>query len=272
MKDKRRLKFRYLEDKMGTYSYRKQRNASIIAFSPAFKEAVKAVRSALGIPLKGFTREAANKWYKKHHEANTPARLRPLPNYYWHFPSQFVELLHSFGYSSEPSRVNFYRDVPLDRYAMELVHRFDLPEDVVNEVKASILLTRYGSLSSHSMTQFVLIPVNEGEEGIKYMALIAGIDTATTQKDWLAIWESVKAILRLSGMSSPPHKRPMDNLLLRDITFWQEIQEGRTAREVVDRWTKKHPEGAILSEDTVRKAVSRVDRIMHPSAKVAAAG
>ncbi len=210
---------------MSIQPYLKQRNASIIAFSPSFKEAVKVVRSVLRIPIEGFGREEANEWYKKHHTANTRERRRPLPRYYWHFPREFVEMLHSFRYSTEPSRVNFYGDVPLDRYAMELMHRFDLPEDLVDEVKAYILLAKYHSLSTGPALQLILVPVNEGQEGTKYIALIAGIDAATTQKDWLEVWENVKAILRLSGISDLPHKRPIDNLLLRDLTFWKEIRK-----------------------------------------------
>lgn len=248
---------------MGTYSYRKRRNASVIAFSPAFREAVKVARSELGIPTGGFDREEANAWYKKHHETNTRERLKPMPRYYWHFPEEFVELIDSFAYSSEPSRVNFYRDVPLDRYAMELIQRFDLPEDLVDEVKAYVLVADYGSLGTGPALQLILVPVNEGEEGTKYVALVAGIDAATSQKDWLDTWQSLKAILRLSGISELPRKRPTDNLLLRDLTFWKETKEGRTAREVVSKWIEKHPEDEKIGEDTVRKAVERIDKIMH---------
>lgn len=248
---------------MSTYSYLKRRNASVIAFSPTFKEAVKAVRSALGIPLGGFSREEANKWYKKHHAANSRERPTPMPRYYWHFPKEFVELVHRLSYSSEPSRVNFYRDVPVDRYAMELIHRFDLPEDLVDEVKECVLLADCSSLSTGPTLQLILVPVNEGEEGTKYIALIGGIDAATTQKDWLDTWENIKAILHLSGISEIPRRRPIDNLLLRDLRFWEGIREGKTAKKVVDEWIEKHSEDANLGEDTVRRAVERIDKIMH---------
>lgn len=248
---------------MGMHSYLKRRNASVIAFSPAFTEAVKVVRSELGIPTGGFCRDEANEWYRKHHQANTAEALRPMPCYYWHFPEEFVKLLDSFSYSNEPSRVNFYRDVPLDRCAMELIHRFDLPEDLVDEIKAYILLADYGSLGTGPALQLILVPVNEAEEGTKYVALVAGIDAATSQKDWLDTWQSIKAILRLSGIHELAHKRPIDNLLLRDLTFWKETKQGRTTREVLNKWIEKHREDENIGEDTVRKAVKRVDRIMH---------
>jgi len=263
MKNKRHLNFHHSEDKMGMHSYHKRRNASVIAFSPDFREAVKVLRSELGIPTGGFDRERANAWYKKHHAANTRERLRPRPRYYWYFPKEIVEFLDSFSYHSEPSRVNLYPDVPLDRYAMELIRRFDLPEDLVDEVKAYVLLADYGSLGTGSAVQLILVPVNEGEEGTKYVALVAGIDAATSQKDWLDTWQSVKAILRLSGINELPRKRPTDNLLLRDLTFWEEIKEGRTARETIDKWIEKHPEDVNIGEDAVRKAAGRIDKIMH---------
>lgn len=145
--------------------------------------------------------------------------------------------------------MNLYPDVPLDRYAMELIRRFDLPEDLANEVKACVLLADYGSLATGSAVQLILVPVNEGEEGTKYVALVAGIDAATSQKDWLDTWRSIKATLRLSGINELPRKRPADNLLLRDLTFWEEIKEGRTARETIDKWIEKHPEDVNIGED-----------------------
>ncbi len=247
---------------MGTHSFIKRRNASIIAFGSAFKRSVKRARSTLGIPVEGFSREEANKWYEKHHTENSREPLRPMPHYYWHFPKEFVELLDSLSYSSEPSRVNFYKDVPLDGCAMDLIHEFDLPEDLVVEVKRTILLKHSSTLGIGPAIQLIRVPVNEGVEGNKYMALIAGIDIATTKKDWLEIWEKIKVIQRLSGMVDIPYKRPVEKLMIQDLTFWKEIKEGKTAREVIDRWIEKHPEDANLGEDTVRKAFERIDKIM----------
>jgi len=248
---------------MGVHSYKKRRNASVIAFSPTFIEAVNAVRSALGIPIEGFRGgEEASEWYSRHLQTSTREHLKPMPRYYWHFPKEFIEVLESLSYPREPSRVNFYQDVALDQFAMDLIHRFNLPEELVDEVKANILLRHHGSLGIGPTLQLILVPVNEGEEGIKYMALVAGIDAATTQKNWLEVWESVKAILRLSGIGSMPYRRPIDKLLLRDLTFWKEIRGGKTARETVDKWIEKHPEDCEFDEDIVRKAVQRMDKIM----------
>jgi len=186
-----------------------------------------------------------------------------LPRYYWHFPKEFVELVESFAYSNEPSRVNYYPNVPLDRHAMDLIRKFDLPEEVVDQVKAYILGVR-GSLGVGSAFQPIVIPVNNGKEWIKYTVLVAGIDETTTQKDWLEMWGRVEAILRMSGMGKIPHRRPSGKLFLRDLGFWKQIKVGKTAREVADDWTERRPEDKALGEDTVRKAADRIDKIMRP--------
>lgn len=264
MKKRAILNFHCEVSKMGTHSYRKHRNASVIAFSPSFNEAIRRMRSDLGIPPEGFTtNQEMDDWYKKHCEENTRAQYRPMPPYYWHFPKEFVELLESFSYSDEPSRVNYYPDVPLDRCAMELIRRFDLPEEVVDQVKGNILGAR-GSLGVGPTLQLILVPVNEGEEGAKYIALVAGIDEATTQKDWLRVWKDVELILGLSGVSKAPYKRPVDRLLLRDLSFWKEIKAGKTAGEALNKWVETHPDDSSIGEDSVRKAVERVDKIMRP--------
>ena len=250
---------------MEAHSHKRRRNASVIAFSPSFNEAVRRMRSDLGIPGEGFsTSQESNDWYRRHHEENTKERYRPMPRYYWHFPKEFVDLVESFSYSNEPSRVNYHPDVPLDRCAMELVRRFDLPEEVVDQVKGYILGAK-GSLGIGPALQLILIPVNEGEEGTKYMALVAGIDDATTEKDWLKVWQDMEQILRLSGICKVPARRPVDTLLLRDLSFWKHTKAGKPAREVLDDWIRRHPEDDNLGEDTIRKAVQRIEKIMRPN-------
>ena len=265
MKKSNSLKFRCEVNKMRTRSYLKRRNASVISLSPDFNGTVRRVRSDLGIPAEGFgTHQEMDDWYKRHHAESTEEPYRPSPDYYWHFPQEFVELVESFSYSDEPSRVNYYPRVPLDRCAMDLTRKFDLPEEVVDQVKAYILGTT-GPLGIGPALQLILIPVNESGEGIKYVALVAGIDEATTRKDWLEVWRSIEVILRLSGVSRASHRRPLDNLLLRDLSFWEKVKAGKTAKEVLDDWTKRHPEDEHLGEDTVRKAVSRIDKVMQPN-------
>ena len=113
--------------------------------------------------MRGFcSRAQADKWYKTHHKANTNELLRPLSRYYWHLPNEFVDLLESFSFTNRPSRVNYYPNVPLDRYAMNLVHQFDLPEELVDEVKSYILIRGYGTLGVGSKLQVILVPVGEG--------------------------------------------------------------------------------------------------------------
>ncbi|MFQ6121967.1 MAG: hypothetical protein ACE5LA_02780 [Dehalococcoidales bacterium] len=159
--------------------------------------------------------------------------------------------------------MNYYSEVPLDHYAMGLIRKFDLPEEVVAQVKAYILGAR-GSLGVGPALQLILLPVDEDEDGTKYIALVAGIDEATTRKDWLEVWIRAEVILRLSGMSKAPHKRPLDNVFLRDLSFWEQIKAGKTAKEVLDDWTQRYPKDEHLGEDTLRKAVDRIDEIMRP--------
>lgn len=249
---------------MATHSHEKRRKASVISYSASFNEAVKAVRSELGIPVEGFSAGGEREdWYKRHLAGNIRKPHRPMPDYYWHFPREFVELLHSFSYSAEPSRVNYYPDVPLDRCAMDLIRKFDLPEEVLDKVKGYIL-GEAGPLGIGPVLQLILIPVDEGGEGNKLVAIIAGIDEASTQKDWLEVWSNIQDFLLLSGVHKMPSRRPLDSLLLRDLSFWEQIKAGKTAREVVEDWVKTHPEDENLGEDTVRKAVDRIEIIMRP--------
>jgi len=250
---------------MRAHSYKKRRNASVISQSQDFNKAVRAIRSDLGIPDGGFNaRKERDEWYKRHHVDNTEELYRPMPHYYWHFPKEFVELIHSFTYSNEPSRVNYYSDVPLDRCAMELVRKFELPEDVVDQVKACILSDK-SPLVIGPPLQPIVVPLNEGEEGIKYVVLVSGIDESSTQNDWLEVWSRVEVILHMSGIGKAPHRRPLDDRLLRDLIFWKQIKAGKTAREVADEWSEEHPEDEkCVVEDTIRKAVIKIDEIMRP--------
>ncbi len=262
MKKKANLKFHKEVSGMRIHSYEKRRNASVITLSPSFKEAVKMLRSELGIPAEGFrTAHEMAEWYKRHHAENTQEPYKPMPHYYWHFPKEFVEMLDSFSYSAQPSRTNYYPDVPLDRSAMDLIRRFDLPEDVLDNVK-SFILGAQGPLGISSALQLILVPVDEDEEGTKYVALVAGIDESATKKDWLEVWNSIETILHLSAATKAPYKRPIDKVLLRDLYFWEQVKGGKTAREVTDDWTELHPEDKTLVEDTVRKGVDRIDKIM----------
>jgi len=207
------------------------------------------------------TGQEREEWYKRHHAENTKEPYRPLPRYYWYFPKEFVELVESFAYSSESSKVNYYPDVPLDCRAMDLIRKFDLPEEVVDQAKAHILGEK-GAFSVGSALQPILIPI---DKGAKYMVLVAGMDESSTQKDWLEVWKNIEIVLRLSGMGKTPHKRPIDSLLLRDLSFWKRIKEGKTASEVADDWIEKHPdEEGYPVEDMIRKAVDRVEKIMRP--------
>lgn len=250
---------------MEANSYKKRMNASVIVFSLSFKEAVRRMRSDLGIPADGFsTSQESNAWYRRHHGKNTRECYRPMPHYYWHFPKEFVDLVESFSYSNEPSRVNYYPDVPLDRCAMQLVHRFDLPEEVVDQVKGYILGSE-GPLAIGPPLQLILIPVNEGEEGTKYVALVSGIDDDTTMNDWLGVWRDAQVVLRFLGISKITGRRPVDTLLLRDLGFWKHKKAGKSAREVLDDWIERHPEDQNMGEDTMRKAVQRIDKIMRPN-------
>jgi hypothetical protein len=248
---------------MSTHSYKKRRNALVISFSPQFNEAVRAIRSELGLPSEGFdSSNEREKWYRIHHIEHAREPYKPMPIYYWYFPKEFVELIESFAYSDEVNKVNYYPKVPLDRRAMELIGRFDLPEELVNQVKAYILGEK-GILSIEAALQPILIPLNIGAN---YLVMVGGLDASTTKKDWIDVWGKIEIVLRLSGISKTPHKRPIDSLLLRDLSFWKQTKEGKTAQEVADDWIDKHPdEECIPVEDMIRKAVERVEKIMRPN-------
>ena len=56
-----------------------------------------------------------------------------------------------------------------------------------------------------------------------------------------------------------------DKLKLK-VTDWRasKYESDYPAKEILDDWVKRHPEDEHLGEDTVRKAVDRIDRIMQP--------
>lgn len=246
---------------MSTPSYKKRRKASVIALSPQFNEAIRTIRSDLGLPSKGLdSLEKRGEWYMAHYKEHATMPYEPLPRYYWHFPKEFVELIKSFGYSPEASKVNYYPDVPLDRHAMELIRKFGLPEDVIDQVKAYVLGEK-GSLSVSSGLQPMLIAL---EKGTEYLVLVGGLDASSTKKDWIDVWAKIENVLRLSGTRRIPNKRTMDSLFLRDLHFWKQIKEGKPAHKVADDWIEEHPtDKGYPVEDMIRKAVKRIDEVMN---------
>ena len=149
---------------MTTSSYKKRRNISIIQFSPQFKKAVKDIRFEFGLPSEGFdSNEERYEWYKNHHKQNTNILYKPLPRYYWYFPKEFVDLIESFAFSTESSKVNYYADVPLDKRAMELIRKFSLPLEYVDHIKAYIL-GEESAVSVGPALQPILIPVEQRNE------------------------------------------------------------------------------------------------------------
>jgi hypothetical protein len=257
-------------------SYKKRRRADLCAFSPEFKKRVKAVRSELGIPPdgfpmekilnpkepKGFYPEEARVWYKNHIQQTIGKQSKDLPHYYWHFPKELAELTENFAYSRQPCKAGFHSEVPLDRRAMDLAHEFGLPEDVVNGIKRRILVEESGSLGSSSTLQLILLPINEQEDGIKYVALVAGIDGATTQKDWLDVWRQIRMIMRMSGVETTSTKREEEKILLRDLSWWDWSKHNLTLKQIADKWEDRV--GKAYAEDTIGAAIHRIDEIMRP--------
>ena len=145
------------------------------------------------------------------------------------------------------------------------MHEFDLPEDVVNEVKRRILVEESGSFALSSALQLIFIPINEQEEGIKFLALVAGIDGDTTQKDWLDIWRQVRRLMQMYDVKTSPTKREEEKILLRDLTWWKWSRQGLSFRQVADKWEER--EGKAYAEDTIGAAIHRIDEIMRPISK-----
>lgn len=257
-------------------SHKMRRRADLCAFSPAFKERAKTVRVELGIPQDGFLMEKpvnpeepkgfypkeAVEWYEGHVEQAIGKRSKDLPHYYWHFPKELAELVENFAYSSQPCRAGFYPEVPLDRRAMDLAHEFGLPEDVSNEIKRRILVEENTGFGVSSPLQLIFIPVNEQEEGIRFVALIADIDGDTTRKDWLDVWEKVRRLMRTNDVESSSTKREEEKILLRDLTWWEWSQKGLNPKQVADKWEER--EGKAYAEDTIRAAIQRMEEKMRP--------
>jgi len=257
-------------------SYKRRRRADLCAFSPVFKERVKVVRSQLGIPQDGFPKEVslypeeakgfypkeAIRWYENHVQQTTGKQSKDLPHYYWHFPKELAELIENFAYSRQPCKAGFHPEVPLDRRAMDLAHEFGLPEDVVNEIKRRILVEESGSFGSSSTLQLILIHMDEQEDGVKFLALVAGIDGATTQKDWLHVWRQIRMLMRMSGVETASTKREEEKILLRDLSWWECSKRGLTAKQIADKWEER--EGKAYAEDTIGAAIQRIDEIMRP--------
>lgn len=250
-------------------SHKKRRRAQLCALGPVFEERVKAVRSELGIPEQGFPKrgigfpEEAMRWYEEHIKRTTGRQHKDLPHYYWHFPKELAELIEDFGFSGHPCRAGFHPEVLLDYCAMHLVHEFGLPEEVVNEVKKRILVEESGGLGLSSPIQLILIPIDEQDEGVKFLALIAGIDGATTQKDWSDAWRQIRVRMQMCGIETASTKREGEKILLRDLAWWKWHMEGLSAREIADKWEQKH-EGEAYGEDTIRAAIERIHKIMRP--------
>lgn len=273
---------------MATPSYQKRKRAGLCAFSPEFKKRVKDVRSKLGIPQGGFPKEVrtvlgppqegfpkelsfypeeARRWYVAHIQKATGKRPedlpRNLPRHYWYFPREFAELIEDFAYSTQPCRPGFHSEVPLDRYAMDLVQEFDLPEEVVNEVKHHILVEESSGFGVPPMLQPIIISL-EGQGGVILLALIAGIDESTTKKEWLDMWQEIKRQMQWKGIKMVPTKREEEKIEIRDLTWWTWSRQGLSAQQIASTWAEKHPEDRIYGEDTVRAAVKRIEEIMRP--------
>lgn len=256
-------------------SCKKRRRTGFIAFSPAFKERIKQIRSELGIPSDGFPTakllnseepggfypKQAIKWYENQVEKATGKRSKDLPHYYRYFPEELAKLVEDLAYSSRPCRTGFHPDVTLDRLAMDLVREFGLPEDSVNEVKRRILVEENAGFTVSSPLQLIFIPVNEQEEGTKFVALIAGIDSDTTRKDWLDMWEQVRRLMSMNDVEMSTTKREEEKILLRDLTWW-EWSKHLTPKQIADKWEAK--EGKAYGEDTIRAPIHRIDETMRP--------
>jgi len=270
-------------------SYKKRKRAEVCAFSPHFKERVKEIRAKLGIPQGGVPKEArvvlgppekgfpkelnfypleATKWYTEHIQKETgkkPEDLpRNLPRYYWYFPREIAELIEDFTWSQQPCRPGFYPDVPLDRCAMDLVQEFGLPEDAVNEVKHHILVEEGSGFTVSPKMEQIVIPM-DGRDGLYFCVLIAGVDGSTTKKEWLELWEVIQGEMNTyrDKVLRAPTKREAEENETRDLTWWKWSQQGLSADQIANRWSKKHPEAAY-GKDTVSAAINKIKQKMRP--------
>ncbi len=278
---------------MKELSSHKRRRRDVCTFGPEFEERLKAIRLKLGIPQGGFPKEvctvlgppekgfpkkesfypqeATTRWYTEHVQQTTGKRREDLPrnppSYYWYFPREIAELINDFAYSTQPCRPGFHPEVPLDRYAMDLVREFGLPEDVVNNVKRRILVQEAGSLGRHRMLQPIPIAM-EGRDGPYFCVLISGVDGSTAKKDWEDIWEQLKSQMKQKGWKIAPPKRDEEKIEVRDLTWWGWSQEDMSAGQILDKWSEKHPEDKrTCHEDAVRAAIKRIEEIMRPIAQ-----
>jgi hypothetical protein len=259
--------------------------AGFCAFSPEFKERVKEIRSKLGIPQGGFPKEvhtvlgppekgfpkeesfypkeAIRRWYVEHVQKTVGnVQYKDLPHYYWYFPKDFAELIDNFAYTGQPCRPGFHPEVPLDRYAMDLVQEFGLPEDFVNEVKRHILTEESSSFGVSPMLQPIIIPM-DGQDGLYFCALIAGIDGSTTKKEWLDIWQEIKRQMQWKGIKAVPTKRDEEKIEIRDLTWWKWSKDGLSPKDIANKWEEGRA-GEVYGEDTVRAAVKKMEKIMRP--------
>jgi hypothetical protein len=270
---------------MNIPSYKKRKNAAYIAFSPEFKKRVKTIRSELGIPPKGFPleeykllgsakkglpqkdyfypQETVGRWYAEHVKKSLGnVQYKDLPQYYWYFPQDIAELLEKHNYSGEPCMAGFHPEVPLDRYAMDLIREFNLPEDLVNEVKKRILVEENSGFGVSSKLQPITISMNS-QDGPYVCVLIAGIDGSTTKKEWLDLWQEISTQLQSNGIELEPVKRDEEKIEIRDLIWWKWRTQGLKIGEIADKWEADH-DGEAYSEDTVNVAIKRVNEIMSP--------
>ena len=178
-------------------------------------------------------------------------------------------MIDSFSFSTKPSRAGFDSEVPLDYYAMEMIYKFGLPEKMVISLKSFILKEEHNSMNIPSGLQDMFLPIDEGKEGIKYIAIVAGVDEGTTKNEWDKIWQNLQKIIKLSGKKKAPNRRPMDKLILRNLALWSWVKkDGKPVKKALDIWLKKHPDDADnLNIDTVQKAIQKVDDLMKPTGK-----
>ena len=126
------------------FFYDKETRSELAAFNPYLKKDIEDARIALGMPKGGFlTSEEANKWYIEHYRRAKGKPPEPKNPWNWHLPKELVDMLDSFSYSAKPSRVNFDSDVPLDRYAMDLIHKFGLLEQMVAGLRSYIMMEKH---------------------------------------------------------------------------------------------------------------------------------
>lgn len=253
------------------YFYDQEIRAEFATYNPYLKNDIRQVRMALNIPEKGFSTSAeAGKWYIEHYRQTKGEFPKPTHPWNWHLPKEFVEMIDSWSYSSQPSKAGFNPDIPLDSNAMNLIHKFGLPEKMVNSLKDFILKDEHNAMNIPSELQGRFLLIDEGEEGTKYIAIIAGLDEGTTKSEWDKIWQSFQVNLRLQGRKKAPNRRPIENLTIRNLTFWTWVKKDRkTAKEALDAWLNKHPEDSnqLNSENTVQKAIQKVDDLMKPIRK-----